>query len=431
VPCVVTLTACDFSSFFNKDNDALIAEYEAEIEVLNEELSALVRQLQELSNSSSAAIANLEETIDGLNDQLQELTDENREQAAVISELSSEIDDLEEVIRQLNILNEFLQQTLTEWENRSDPIYGYIVTFYIGEIIWDVQIVEPGGYLELPAEPVIDMQLFDGWSLDGINIIDLSLLEIESDISLYSVSTAVISFAEDSPALISRVSSTNRAYDFYNLGDERSIVIDNDAYIFLILGFNHDDKSDGSGKAGISLGMRDLYNTKVRMTTGSATNIGGWSGSGARSLLNVMYYTVFDSEWRPFVQTVLKSTTIGGGSTATPEYSIQVTEDKLFMFSLLEVHYDLSYVLSGTFALGEGALYEYYTTFPEDIPAEEYISYSYIRLTREFDGSRSDWWLRSPMISKSNEYRIVSFMYGFPLSMYSDSLYGLCFGFCV
>jgi hypothetical protein len=32
-----------------------------------------------------------------------------------------------------------------------------------------------------------------------------------------------------------------------------------------IIGFNHDDLSDGSGKAGITLGMTHCLNTKYKM----------------------------------------------------------------------------------------------------------------------------------------------------------------------
>lgn len=71
------------------------------------------------------------------------------------------------------------------------------------------------------------------------------------------------SFATSSWADIAAISEAGMAAEVFSVGDEKTISLSTGEQITLvILGFGHDDLSDGSGKAGITIGMKDCLETK-------------------------------------------------------------------------------------------------------------------------------------------------------------------------
>lgn len=66
-------------------------------------------------------------------------------------------------------------------------------------------------------------------------------------------------FATGSWADIIRIAESGEAAQHFAVGDTRDIQIGDYTIPFMIAGFNHDDLSDGSGKAGISIVAKELY----------------------------------------------------------------------------------------------------------------------------------------------------------------------------
>ena len=67
--------------------------------------------------------------------------------------------------------------------------YKHAVNFYSDNTLYKEQIVVKGQFATKPTNPVKDGYSFEGWSIDGVNIIDLSTYEITKDTDLIAVYT--------------------------------------------------------------------------------------------------------------------------------------------------------------------------------------------------------------------------------------------------
>ena len=103
-----------------------------------------------------------------------------------------------------------------------------------------------------------------------------------------------------------------------------------------IIGINHDDLADGSGKAGLTFETTNdvLYK---HIWNDTKTNVGGWRSSKLRARLNSGdLWVLLPAELRSKAKAVTK-----------------MTDNKVFIFSTTEIYGDLQ---------SDGAQYEYYAT---------------------------------------------------------------------
>ena len=117
---------------------------------------------------------------------------------------------------------------------------------------------------------------------------------------------------------------------------------------YRIIGINHDDAADGSGKAGLTF-ESTIRAWPSQPMNSKNTNAGGWENSELRSRLNTGdLWALLPSELQSKVKAVVKMTdNKGGGSAGTAS----ATTDKVFLLSSTEVWGDLD---------GDGTQYEYY-----------------------------------------------------------------------
>lgn len=117
---------------------------------------------------------------------------------------------------------------------------------------------------------------------------------------------------------------------------------------YRIVGINHDDLADGSGKAGLTFEATNsaLGYQKMNATN---TNAGGWEKSELRGRLNSGdLWSLLPAELQSKVKAVKKLTdNQGGGKAGTPT----ATTDKVFLLSATEVWGDMQ---------SDGTQYEYY-----------------------------------------------------------------------
>lgn len=159
-----------------------------------------------------------------------------------------------------------------------------------------------------------------------------------------------------------------------------------------ILGFYHDDKSDGSGKAGISLIFVDGVATRAMNSSGTAA--GGWEQSEARAWLNSDFLNQLPEDLRAKVITVDKLTN-NAGATADPA-AVTITSDSLWLVS----HAELTGTTDGsnpTYAAAldtEGAQYQLFANCGVSWASAGTI------LTKNIAGTHNAggvyWWQRSP-----------------------------------
>ena len=117
---------------------------------------------------------------------------------------------------------------------------------------------------------------------------------------------------------------------------------------YRIIGINHDNLADGSGKAGLTFEATNTVLGAQRMNA-TNTNVGGCEKSELRGRLNSGdLWSLLPSELQSKVKAVTKMTdNKGGGTAGTPT----ATTDKIFLLSTTEVYGDLQ---------SDGTQYEFY-----------------------------------------------------------------------
>lgn len=222
------------------------------------------------------------------------------------------------------------------------------------------------------------------------------------------------SFEKASWSDIAALSESGSADKYFSVGDEKTISLTTGEQVTLvILGFDHDDLTSG-GKAGMTIGMKNLLATTYRMNA-TGTNAGGWDESEMRTSTMATLLSQLPSDLQGVIKQVNKKATAGSQST-----SITTSADKLWLLAEVEV--------DGTTSAGyadEGEQYEYWKTVKDGTVAADRIKY-----LSNGSGSANVWWLRSPNVSYSTHFRTFSSA-GF---VSADNAYvtrGVSFGFCV
>lgn len=156
-------------------------------------------------------------------------------------------------------------------------------------------------------------------------------------------------FADATWAQVIEACQKKRVPATWLVGNRKAMIIDGKSYQIDIIGKNHDDYTDGSGKAPLTFQMHDCYATKYGMNS-SDTSAGGWNSSQMRSTRLPALLALMPSEVKVGVRAVNKLS-----SASYNNSNIIVTSDKLFLLSEVEVFgaNTLSYA-------GEGTQYDYY-----------------------------------------------------------------------
>ena len=150
----------------------------------------------------------------------------------------------------------------------------------------------------------------------------------------------------------------------WEIGDEKTfgnIIATSDpaTYTAVIVDFNHDDLSDGTGKAAITFCTKEAIGSVENSNSSNWTN----SNSGLNMYLK-KWYNEIDSDLKTLIKTVKKITarvTINTYPTYS-EYSCSHHTDNslpLFPFGLLETAFDFHDPIE---QLADGVLYPYFST---------------------------------------------------------------------
>lgn len=228
---------------------------------------------------------------------------------------------------------------------------------------------------------------------------------------------------ESSWAEIDAACTNGTASSKWAVGDEKTITLsagseyptEAQTATLQILAFNHDDLADGSGKATITFGMKNLLTqtATANMDTETAGNSNSWTQSRMRTVTLQMWTSRLPSDLQSIIKAVSKKTTAGAQSK-----SIITTTDKLFLFSKVEIdgNQTAGYV-------DEGTQYEYWQTHNANADRIK-------KLKNGIDGTYP-YWLRSPNIYDSTNYCVVAINGAMGATQVSTYGLGVCFCFCV
>lgn len=184
---------------------------------------------------------------------------------------------------------------------------------------------------------------------------------------------------------------------------------------YRIIGINHDDLADGSGKAGLTfLTTSMIFNSRMNAT---ATNAGGWEKSELRQEMNSGYiWGLMPSELQSKVKAVKKFTNNVGGTDKNA--AVTPTVDKLFLLSYSEIVPTSFWASSYPWTSSESTQYEAFKG----------------KVTANYSGNAclqigDYWWERSMSPSGSAGFLSVG-RYGDP-SNYNAGASGATYSSCV
>ena len=126
---------------------------------------------------------------------------------------------------------------------------------------------------------------------------------------------------------------------------------------YRIIGIDHDDSADGSGKAGLTF-LTTSTNISSRMNA-TDTNTGGWEKSELRAKMKSgEIWNLMPSDFQSKVKPVRKVTNNVGGGSANKNAAVTATSDKLFLLSYSEMVPTSYWASSYPWTSSEGTQYE-------------------------------------------------------------------------
>ena len=237
-----------------------------------------------------------------------------------------------------------------------------------------------------------------------------------SDEGVVKFTAPVVSatFADATWAEITEIAESGLAPSIFKVGESRQITDSNgSSWTVQIVGFSHDDKTDGSGKAGITFRVfptnKDIYSTYYDSWD---ETYAGYIGSNLESAIATHSANVFNS--------------LGIASDVKPvdkqTYNTQ-TGDVLSTTSMT------AFAFSNTEVIAESASNNYAKPFGPEGKIYDYFKNSKLA-TNDVDSSWY-WWTRSFYADFASYGGFASVYFGGVSGYDYISEYGVVFGFCL
>lgn len=211
-------------------------------------------------------------------------------------------------------------------------------------------------------------------------------------------------FANNTWEQIVEACHNNDVPETWKVADQKTMAIGGVDYLIDIIGKNHDDYSDGSGKAPLTFQLHDCYKIAKAMHS-TAANTMGWTKCSMRVEHLPIILKQMPADVQSGIREVNKISASGGRST-----SLVTTEDGLFLLSEVEVFGNAINSHSG-----EGTQYDYYKAGKSTV--------------KNFNGNAYDWWERSPTADSTRYYCNVKST-GSAVNTTANVTRGVAFGFC-
>lgn len=241
-------------------------------------------------------------------------------------------------------------------------------------------------------------------------------------LKIYEISFSVVSATlNDNPwNIISEISASGEASNYWNVGDVKTIIINGqvgnttfsnlsiDAYI---LGINHNASVEGNNRihfcigktSNKTVGLVDSKYSQYPMTSSgyfsmsygnSNTNVGGWNGCYMRSTIMPAIKNALSTDLQNVLKTVTKYTdNTGGGSNSSS--NVTATTETICLEAEFEVQGARSY--ANSYEQNKQQQYDYYKN-----------GNSKIRYKYNDTSSAVWWWNRSPYSGGSADFCAVN-----------------------
>ena len=211
-------------------------------------------------------------------------------------------------------------------------------------------------------------------------------------------------FANNTWEQIIEACHNNEVPETWKVADQKPMTIGGSDYLIDIIGKNHDDYADGSGKAPLTFQLHDCYKIAKAMHS-TSTNTVGWTQCSMRVGHLPIILKQMPADVQSGIREVNKISASSGWS-----HVLVTTKDSLFLLSEVEVFG--SSINSNS---GEGTQYDYYKAGNSTV--------------KDFNGSAYDWWERSPTAGSPKYYCNVKST-GSSINSSANVIRGVAFAFC-
>ena len=215
---------------------------------------------------------------------------------------------------------------------------------------------------------------------------------------------------------IASISESGVASSLWKVGDEIDLTLSgsfNETVTLQIWDFNHFVKSDGSGKAGICFGMKNLMENKQYMNTSNA-NSGGWNNTAMKKIVMINIYNSMPTDLQNVIKEVNTYANIGGGSTSSN--AGKLSKDIVFLPGSTEVNNN-----------------DWPYQNPTETNQKKFPIFtdnnSRIKKMNNGSGDASMWWTRSPYYGNGADGFFAVNYNGGPTPDGSSTSNGVCFCF--
>ena len=215
--------------------------------------------------------------------------------------------------------------------------------------------------------------------------------------------------------VINIASESGIASSLWNIGDEIDITLSgtyNETITLQIWDFNHFDKSDGSGKAGICFGMKHLMKNTRDMNNYNV-NRGGWNDTDMKETAMTNIYNSMPSDLQSYIKEVNTYANEGGGVFSFN--AGKLSKDKVFLPGLTEI--DNNWSNQNNSESGQ----KQFPIFTDDN--------SRIKKLSNGNGSAQWWWTRSPYYDSNGDFCIANANGSTYHGGAGSTAYGICFCF--
>lgn len=231
--------------------------------------------------------------------------------------------------------------------------------------------------------------------------------------------------ADNSWEDIIEAANAGKAQELWQVGDEKDLTVGDETLTAVIMDFNHDDLADGSGKATITFGLKNLMANKTvsGAASGSSSSL-LFNNSSLCSYLNNTVFSQLDSALQSGIKTVNKSTAYYSTYGSLDTYNTgELAAVKLFTFSTYEIMGFPTAIDQGPSPAETDSRYPYFST-----------AQNRIKKLANGAGEASIWFSRMGCIYSS--YGQVFGYYGVTeTGSYTTTAHGfsagICFGFCI
>lgn len=240
-----------------------------------------------------------------------------------------------------------------------------------------------------------------------------------------------VTFANGSWADIVRIANSGEAQNYFALGDQKTLTYtdpegNQKTSTVQIVGFDHDDLADGSGKASMSI---------LAVTADFAWHINadyyksysaGWEGCDLRSELNAGVFNSFPETLRDGIKTVKKTSRIYVNGTDTT--GLCESNDKVWLPSFTELGGTGTSSNAG-YAAGDGIKYSKITVGNIVVNANSYAVSSSGNIIPDTTNNS----IATRSGSYKNQYRTIVYQTGnkYFFNMAASYYNSIVFGFCI